>query len=302
MLQLFSILAALLIGHSIPKMPITEPVLNKVLSASVITILFVMGYGFGGTVGSMWSEVLSLTKIISMFTLVLLVLNVVFSVVCMRSRVTHGTPHTKPNTHVLFHILSSTKFVMIVLLGIAAGFYFKWQMHGEVLNTILSIILFEVLFIIGHQLKLQDVSIRQIIANKSGMAIALIVILSSLLAGIVCSLLLHLKLKVALMLSCGFGWYTLSGILNGQLIGHSMGAASFFIDFLREMIAIVLIPLMSRQFALPLIGYCGATALDFTLPMIKSAYGEEFIGTAITSGMILTVIVPIIIPLINWVM
>jgi uncharacterized membrane protein YbjE (DUF340 family) len=73
-----------------------------------------------------------------------------------------------------------------------------------------------------------------------------------------------------------------------------VGTASFFIDLLREIIAIVLIPYFGRNNPIPFIAYSGATALDFTLPVIQINCGDDFLPIAITSGIILTILVPIL--------
>ncbi len=299
MLQLFSILLALIAGHSCRKLPVSQGVLNAILNASVLIILFIMGYDFGGSASSMLTEILKLLKQVITFTFFLLLFNFSFCAIfdCFQSK---KRPQVilKPNLHFLSAIFSSGKYVLYVIGGITVGYFLKFNINFTYLDTVISIILFIILFIIGHQLRLQGISLKNILANKLGFVIALIIIISSFLAAIVCSEILNLNLKSALMLSSGFGWYTLSGILNGQLISHTMGTTSFFIDFFREIIAILLIPALGTRYSIPIIGYCGATALDFTLPIIKENLGDAKVPIAITSGMILTVLVPLLIPLI----
>ncbi len=101
-----------------------------------------------------------------------------------------------------------------------------------------------------------------------------------------------------MVLGSGFGWYTLSGILTTGLINQHMGTAAFFIDFSRELIALVLVPLLGNRYPLQTIGYCGATAMDFSLPIIKQTMGEEIAPIAITIGMLLSILVPLLIPII----
>ena len=130
------------------------------------------------------------------------------------------------------------------------------------------------------------------------MLLALVIVLSSWLGGSVAALISGLSLKTGWVLSSGFGWYTLSGILAGQLINQHMGTTAFFIDFIRELISLVLIPLVGRKYPMQTIAYSGATALDFTLPIIKETLGEEVVPLAITSGMLLSILVPILIPIV----
>lgn len=300
MLQLFSILLALIAGHSCRKLPVSQSVLNATLNFSVLIVLFIMGYDFGSNASNMLSEILQLLKQVMTFTFFLFLFNFLFCYIFEWARSEKNIQVIlKSNTHFLSYIFSGCKYVLYVIGGMSFGYFLKWNINFTYLDKMISCILFIILFIIGHQLKSQGISLKNTFSNKLGFMIALIIIISSFLAGIICSEILNINLKFALMLSSGFGWYTLSGILNGHLISHSMGAASFFIDFFREIIAILLIPALRPRYAVPLIGYCGATALDFTLPIIKENLGDSKVPVAITSGMILTVLVPLLIPLIG---
>ncbi|TXJ03121.1 MAG: DUF340 domain-containing protein, partial [Neisseriales bacterium] len=72
---------------------------------------------------------------------------------------------------------------------------------------------------------------------------------------------------------------------------------SFFIDFIREIIAIILIPSLGQRYPATFVAYSGATAMDFSLPIIKQNLHEDCILLAISSGMLLSVAVPILITL-----
>ena len=89
------------------------------------------------------------------------------------------------------------------------------------------------------------------------------IMISSLFAGLIAAATLGLPLKSGMMLSSGFGWYTLSSILNTSFIDHNFGACSFFIDFIREVIVIILIPSLGQRYPATFVAYSGATAMDF---------------------------------------
>ncbi len=65
----------------------------------------------------------------------------------------------------------------------------------------------------------------------------------------------------------------------------------------REIGALLLIPIFCRINEHVSVGYSGATAMDFTLPMLSKFHGADIIPTAIASGFILSLCVPIFIPL-----
>nr|VXZ86644.1 Membrane protein of uncharacterised function (DUF340) [Klebsiella pneumoniae] len=98
------------------------------------------------------------------------------------------------------------------------------------------------LFLVGIQLRNNGMSLRQIVLNRRGMIVAVVVTASSLLGGILNAFILGLPLKTGLAMASGFGWYSLSGILLTESFGPVIGSAAFFNDLCRELLAIMLIP------------------------------------------------------------
>lgn len=296
MLQLFSIITALFAGYFFKKLPISEAHLNRILSIAVMVILIIMGYDFGSNASNLLHESFELMKIVATFSILLFVSNFLGTFVIAKLCFENDYRDNKVKKHANFmhYVYESGKYLLYVFIGIMSGYVLKYKLIY--LNSIISILLFVTIFIIGFQLRKQGISIQRILANKIGIIISVIVLVSSLFAGLVSAKFLGLNNNTGLILSSGFGWYTLSGILSGQFVSQHIGTASFFIDFMREVIAIVLIPTLGGRFPMPLIAYSGATALDFTLPVIKINMGDEVVPIAITSGMILTVLVPFVIP------
>lgn len=105
---------------------------------------------------------------------------------------------------------------------------------------------------------------------------------------------LDLPLKTSLAMASGFGWYSLSGILLTESFGPVVGSAAFFNDLARELIAIMLIPGLVRRSRSTALGLCGATSMDFTLPVLQRSGGLEMVPAAIVHGFILSLLVPIL--------
>lgn len=80
----------------------------------------------------------------------------------------------------------------------------------------------------------------------------------------------------------------------GDALGPVYGGASFLLELARELVAIVLIPLLISRYPLTAIGYGGATSMDFTLPIIQTTGGVKCVPIAIVSGFILSLLVPIL--------
>ncbi|MBU2910866.1 lysine exporter LysO family protein [Vibrio splendidus] len=188
--------------------------------------------------------------------------------------------------------MESAKLILVVGSGLIAGLVLPISLDW--VDTASEWILFVLLFFIGIQLRNSGLTLRQILLNKHGMVIAITIIVTSMLGGVIAAYILDIPLFTALAMSSGFGWYSLAGILMGDAFGPVYGGASFMLELLRELVALVLIPVLIRSYPCTSIGYAGATAMDFTLPVIQTTGGVRCVPIAIVSGFILSLLVPIL--------
>ncbi|WP_269914217.1 lysine exporter LysO family protein [Acinetobacter sp. HY1485] len=151
-----------------------------------------------------------------------------------------------------------------------------------------SYLLYFIIFLIGIDLstvKILKITWRHVYVP----CIAILVLIAS--AGLV-SLIYPQSFKVWLMLGGGFGWFSLSGSLVAQLSNEEFGTVALLTDLFREFYAIILLYLYGKKQPNGVIGVCGATAMDSTLPFIKHNCSEEEVQIAIFSGFVLTVLAP----------
>lgn len=210
-------------------------------------------------------------------------------------RVRHASKQQGEILTKLSLILESLQLILFIAAGFIVGLFVSAEMID--IDTISESALVLLLLLIGCQLRNSGMSLREILLNSWGMKIALIVMVSSWIGGVIASLLLGIPLNNGLALASGFGWYSLSGILITDGISPVYGGAAFIIDLGRELIAILIIPTLIRQHPSTAIGYAGATSMDFTLPMIQKSGGNEYVPLAIVSGFILSLSAPLFISL-----
>ncbi|MGL5674312.1 MAG: lysine exporter LysO family protein, partial [Plesiomonas shigelloides] len=86
-------------------------------------------------------------------------------------------------------------------------------------------------------------------------------------------------------------------IMLTDALGPVLGSAAFFNDLLRELVAIMLIPSLIRRYTSTSVGIGGATAMDFTLPVIQRAGSVDLVPAAIVSGFLLRLSAPVIMAL-----
>lgn len=300
MTQALIVLSALVIGNFIDIKFLSNKLMNKLLSSMIGLIIGVMGYNFGELIYKLQSELFSILSITLSFIIALFLVNVLMVNCYLRIY-----PKRAIKTHInyiktqspLKPILTSCKYLLYLFIGTLLGLFIKKPfVHIEI---IIDTILVSTLFIIGIQMRREGHLLTHILKNKTGVIIAIILMISSLIVGVILGLIFHIPIAYALMLSSGFGWYSLASILNSNLIDAHFGTMTFFIDFSREIIAIIVIPALAKHLPTELVSYSGATAMDFSLPVIKEHIGMQAVPVAISSGFILTVATPILIPVFN---
>jgi uncharacterized membrane protein YbjE (DUF340 family) len=190
------------------------------------------------------------------------------------------------------------KYVIAALtLGAAAG-YLNNNFLNAIPNALVSDQLFNLslivlLFVFGFSFGLDKDAMEKM--KKTGpkiLAFPLFVVLGSLLGGLIGGLILRIDVTGAMAVSAGYGWYTLSGPLIGQLFGTQLGTLGFAANFLRELLTIATIPLMVKLDKYAPIASGGATTMDTTLPVIMRYCGGDMLITAFSNGLILTLIAP----------
>ncbi|MDF7667559.1 lysine exporter LysO family protein [Orbaceae bacterium ESL0727] len=204
----------------------------------------------------------------------------------------------EPYTSRLKMILESLRVCIALLAGFMVGLLPLpiWQ-HTDIIAKSILIVM---MVLIGIQLRSSGMTIRQILLNKIGMATTLIVILSAFMGGAIAAWILGIPTKIGLAISSGFGWYSLSGILMTEAHGPVIGSITFLNDILRELCAIIFIPTLIKRHKLTTLGLCGATAMDFTLPMLQKGAGVAIVPPAIVQGFLLTLFMPILMTLFNY--
>ncbi|WP_180102906.1 lysine exporter LysO family protein [Acinetobacter sp. YH12126] len=121
-------------------------------------------------------------------------------------------------------------------------------------------------------------------------------IVGSLLGAFAAAYLLpQISLKDLIMLSQGYGFYSMTGIVVTELKNAHLGSIALMNDLFREIFAIVFMYIIGWRYPRSAISSAGATAMDVTLPMVKQACGNDFIPHAMVSGFILSVLAPILV-------
>jgi len=135
----------------------------------------------------------------------------------------------------------------------------------------------------SHGLKLFLVPLATIIGTFAGVA-AIHLATTNLLFG------------ESMAVGAGFGYYSLSSIIIGELHSEALGVTALLANVMREIITLLLAPFFVLWFGkLSPISAGGATSMDTTLPIITRASGNEFAIVSLFHGMVLTILVPLLV-------
>ena len=289
---LLIILLPLVIGYLIPlHRPSALKLIARLLSWIVYVILFFMGISLA-FLDNLASNLLAILHYAAVSVVIILLCNIA-ALMWLEQKMPWQNHHRQEKlSSRLAMALESLQLCGVVFIGFMIGLSgISFLQHATEASEYTLIFL---LFLIGIQLRNNGMTLRQIVLNRRGMIVAVVVMVSSLLAGIINAFILDLPLKTGLAMASGFGWYSLSGILLTESYGPVIGSAAFFNDLARELLAIMLIPGLVRSSRSTALGLCGATSMDFTLPVLQRSGGVEIVPAAIVHGFILSLLVPIL--------
>lgn len=289
---LLIILIPLIVGYLIPLHHTAAlKLINRLLSWIVYVILFFMGISLA-FLDNLATNLLAILHYSAVSIVIIMLCNIAALLWLERALPWHHQHQQEKLPSRVAMALESLKLCGVVLLGFIIGLSgLTFLQHATEASEYTLIFL---LFLIGIQLRNNGMTLKQIVLNRRGMIVAVVVLLSSLAGGIINALILDLPLKTGLAMASGFGWYSLSGILLTESFGPVIGSAAFFNDLGRELIAIMLIPALVRRSRSTALGLCGATSMDFTLPVLQRSGGLEMVPAAIVHGFVLSLLVPLL--------
>ncbi|MEQ1410410.1 lysine exporter LysO family protein [Acinetobacter indicus] len=193
-------------------------------------------------------------------------------------------------------VLQSLLNISYAFIALAAGYllylgseYWQFNLHISTWHLLLVFML-----MIGFDLARAPLDRSWL--NWNILLVPVGCIVGSILGALFCLFWLsHISLKDLIMLSQGYGFYSMSGIVISELRTTELGSIALMNDLFREIFAIVLMYLMGWRYPRAAISSAGATAMDVTLPMVKQACGNDFIPHAMVSGFVLSVLAPIVV-------
>ena len=223
---LLIILLPLVAGYLIPlRHPSVLKLITRLLSWIVYVILFFMGISLA-FLDNLSSNLLSILHYAVVSVVVILLCNIA-ALMWLEQKMPWRHQHRQEKLPSRVAMaMESLQLCGVVLIGFLIGLSgLSFLQHATEASEYTLIFL---LFLIGIQLRNNGMTLRQIVLNRRGMIVAVVVTASSLAGGVINAFILDLPLKTGLAMASGFGWYSLSGILMTESFGPVIGSAAFF--------------------------------------------------------------------------
>lgn len=187
---------------------------------------------------------------------------------------------------------------LAVLIGLGLGYLFNSFINFDI-SLIINLGLYLLLFFIGIDIGTNKNILNDLKRlNKKTLFLPFITMIASLLGGAVASFILPLSLGESVAVSSGMGWYSFSAIELSK-VSVELGGIAFLANIFRELLAIFMIPFIAKKIgAFESVSIAGATAMDSVLPVINKSNTAEISIVAFYSGLVISIAVPILVPLI----
>jgi uncharacterized membrane protein YbjE (DUF340 family) len=190
------------------------------------------------------------------------------------------------------------KILLVLISGVATGMFLlepEFMANTDILLDVgLCLLLFFVGIDIGNNKK------AFVHLKKTGIKLLLIPIsaaVGSIIGGMIISIFFGMNIFEGGAIGAGFGWYSLSAILIAPYSAE-ISTIAFLTNVFREILAIIFIPIVAKHIGFyETIALGGATSMDTTLPIITRNTNSETAVVSFVSGLLMSIFVPILVPL-----
>lgn len=140
-----------------------------------------------------------------------------------------------------------------------------------------------------------------LVVKELGLRVLLVPVLTiigTVAGAFVSSLFISQSFGDCLTVGIGLGYYSLSSVVVTELGGAALGSIALLANLFRELFCLLATPLIARGLGpLAPVAAAAAPGMDTCLPIIAQSTNERFVIIALFNGLVLTMLVPLLIPL-----
>lgn len=182
--------------------------------------------------------------------------------------------------------------ILVALSGIGQEFFAE--------NDLSTYALYALLALVGLSLGMDEAALHVLRKVNIGLLLVpLSIALGSIIGAGIAYALIAQSFREGMAVGAGFGYYSLSSIIISSNYSPMLGIIALLSNITRELFSLVAAPMLVKLFGkLAPIASAGATSMDTTLPVITQYSGKDYALISLFSGIVLTILVPILLPLI----
>jgi uncharacterized membrane protein YbjE (DUF340 family) len=194
-----------------------------------------------------------------------------------------------------------TIFIIVIIfvigLGLGVLFYLN-NLAVFVLSKTIELLVYILLSLITISMVNTVNSFKDLI-NHINISIKVVIstISGSIAGGLLAAVILNSDIRMYIAIALGMGFYTFTGSYLAT-INRYFAFLGFTVNMFREVATFIIYPLLSRKYPIEAITIGGATTMDTTLPVISKVTNNTIAMIAFIHGFILTLTIPVIMPVI----
>ena len=202
---------------------------------------------------------------------------------------------------------STIRYLIAVIVGFVLGYVLviktgalSFESASSVTAILVTYGLYAMVFLVGMDMGFDGSFVKVFkSAGLRALAIPVTTALATLASMFIMSFFVDLGAKEMACIGCTFGWYSLGPNIIMEAGMITAGAYAFLVNFFRDMICFMIIPWVANTFGyVETIPLPQAASMDLLIATIEGATNKATTALAFFSGVLFTITVPIILPII----
>ena len=187
-----------------------------------------------------------------------------------------------------------------IIMGLIAGVFLRPIITPWVTDLFFTIALIVLYICVGiSQGANKEVFVYLRLIGFRIILIPAAILFGSLIGGIVSGIILRLPLHISTTAAAGMSFYSITGAYMTQQYGIEIGTYGFIVNIMREFLTVLTMPLLIKISPGALIAGGAAGDMDTMLAPITKFVGLRLSLVTLLTGMILTFVVPILLPFVS---
>lgn len=131
------------------------------------------------------------------------------------------------------------------------------------------------------------------------LTLPLVILLGTLMGGFVSGVILGIPLRISIISASGMGYYSLTGAFMSATGGIEAGSYGFMVNVFRDILTVVLLPLLIKISPASPIASGAAGNMDTMFGPVSRATGKGLGLLILMVGTVLTILVPVLLPILS---